>query len=308
MKRKILIIGVKKDIVSGIGNRLEEDKFELVDLASVKDAFNYVNTRRLSVIILNNILPGGGSYREFCVFVRSQEKSADLPIILLAEKPENEDSRVEALKSRLINDYIALPVSIEEVVARLNIFIELRVLQEQLEIKNILLNEVSITDELTKLHNRRYLLTRLEEEIQRNKRYNYPVSCLLIDVDFFKKVNDKFGHQAGDSVLIELARLLKNTIRSVDIIGRYGGEEFLAILPYTTLDKAVIVAERLRSAVSAYSFTALSIPMKLTLSVGATFFTANAGITIDKIIETVDGQLYLAKQSGRNNVKAIDCR
>ncbi len=304
--RKILAVGVASNIVSGVGERLKEAGAEVTSVASAKEAFDFIKKQKVSLIILNNLLFDVEDYREFCISIRSLEKTTDLPIILLAQKQENIESKIEALRAGLVNDYIALPAHIEEIAARVNVFIELRMLQEELELKNILLKNISITDEVTKVYNRWYLLDRITEEIEYVKRYNCPFSCLMIDLDYFKKINDQFGHPAGDCVLKELAHLLKNSIRKVDIIGRYGGEEFFLILPHTNLEGALILAERLRNKAMSYDFCGSNEPLKVTLSIGVVSFSSSDALTLtrDEVIKKTDEMLYLAKKNGRNRVEA----
>lgn len=306
--KKILSVGLEEKVISGTREKSQESGFNLVDAGSAKEAFNFIKKQKVSLVILNNHLPDLENYREFCLFIRSQRDMADVPIIVLAEQEEGVDAKIEILKSGLVNDYISLPAHTEEIAARVNIFIELRILQEELEIKNTLLKRMSITDEVTKIYNRRYILERLIEEIEYVKRYNAPGSCLLIDLDYFKKVNDKFGHQAGDQVLRELAKLLKDGIRTVDILGRYGGEEFLIILPHTDLKGAIIVAERLRNAAMSYSFSGIQEGLRVTLSIGVVSFSSSDAETLDKdgVVKKVDQRLYLAKRSGRNRVEAAE--
>ena len=305
MKKNILAVGVNKDIISGITKELDSERLELNSVTSVHEALSFIKRHEIIIVILNNLLPDVGDYREFCILIRSQARISGIPIILLGENKEEISAKISVLKSGLVSDYIILPAEVEEIVARMNVFIEVRMLHEELELKNILLSKISITDELTKLHNRRYLLERLAEEIERCKRYNFSISCLLIDLDHFKRVNDKFGHQAGDEVLIELSRMLKSNIRVVDILGRYGGEEFLVILPHTNLEQLGVVAERLRDKTMSYTFLESKHQLKLTLSIGGTAFSALDKPEINKIIQIIDEQLYSAKNQGRNRVRAV---
>jgi two-component system cell cycle response regulator len=298
----ILTVGVNKEITSGIQQRLKSNNVTLLHTDSIQEAVNFIKRRKISLILLNNCLPEEQNYREFCIIVRSQEKLADIPIILLGEAREDTATRIEILKSVLVNDYISLPVAIEEMVARVNIFVELRVLQEELESRNVLLQKMAITDELTKLFNRRHIFERLKEEIDRIRRHHYIFSCILADLDHFKKVNDTLGHQAGDTVLVELAKLFKQNIRSIDIIGRYGGEEFLVVQPYTNLEQGIVAAERLRKLVLGHRFSALEKAGALTLSIGLVSFVSGEKLEVDEVIRAVDKQLYQAKENGRNRV------
>jgi diguanylate cyclase (GGDEF)-like protein/PAS domain S-box-containing protein len=165
------------------------------------------------------------------------------------------------------------------------------------------LEELSFKDSLTNVYNRRYAYRVLESEFKRAKRYNSPFSCLLIDVDYFKKVNDQHGHLFGDKVLVTLASALLKMTRTTDIVSRFGGEEFLVILPGVDMKGAVDFAERMRYAVSKLRIEdkEKNICTVLTASVGISTFTANTS-NMEELINQADIALYEAKRLGRNKV------
>ncbi len=160
---------------------------------------------------------------------------------------------------------------------------------------------LSITDGLTGLFNRRYFEHNLEREFLRAKRYKNNLSMAMLDIDFFKSVNDTYGHQYGDYVLKEVANLLKNSFRKTDMLYRYGGEELAIIMPETSLENAVIPAERLREKISRYEFIYNGIKTKLTVSLGVSSMNLNMDSQKD-IVKFSDNALYNAKNSGRNKV------
>jgi len=162
--------------------------------------------------------------------------------------------------------------------------------------QNLKLEEMSRTDFLTNLNNRRTLFERLEYEMKRVARTKEPLSVLLLDIDHFKKVNDTHGHLVGDKVLIEVAKLIKSSIRITDIPGRYGGEEFLVILPACDAQGAMRVAETLRQNVQNAEFEA---GLKITISGGIKLFGKESA---DELIDAADQNLYLAKKNGRNQI------
>lgn len=162
------------------------------------------------------------------------------------------------------------------------------------------LEKLATSDPLTSVSNRRELMDRLANEMQRVERYQHPLSVLMIDLDHFKAVNDTHGHQAGDRVLIALADLLRDTCRATDTIGRYGGEEFMIILPETPLEKAHTFAERLLERVREISVAVNGESLSITCSIGVTDFAA--GETEEDFIDRADQALYSAKTLGRNRV------
>jgi diguanylate cyclase (GGDEF)-like protein/PAS domain S-box-containing protein len=159
--------------------------------------------------------------------------------------------------------------------------------------------KLSITDKLTQIYNRVKLDETLNNELLRSKRNGVPSSIILLDIDKFKLVNDNYGHQVGDSVLVEFANVLKKHIRGIDTLGRWGGEEFLIILPGTNLDGAVNLAEKLRECVSAYHF---SVAGHITASFGVAISVNNIET---ELIFRVDQALYLAKSNGRDRVEVV---
>ncbi|MCL5036539.1 MAG: sensor domain-containing diguanylate cyclase [Chloroflexi bacterium] len=173
--------------------------------------------------------------------------------------------------------------------------------QAAVAINNARLYEMAVTDGLTKLYIRRHLLQRMEEELRRARRYKHPLSLLMIDIDHFKQFNDNFGHQAGDLVLIELAKLFKRIIRGTDMAGRYGGEEFCIVLPETDSEGAIAIGERLRKEIEEYELVYDRQPIKVTISIGIATFPSHS-MEMKELIRKADMALYASKDAGRNAV------
>ncbi|NJL98211.1 MAG: diguanylate cyclase [Synechococcaceae cyanobacterium SM2_3_2] len=165
-----------------------------------------------------------------------------------------------------------------------------------------ILYRMIIVDGLTGIHNKSYFLETLEREIQRADRYQHPLTLVMLDVDFFKRTNDTYGHLAGDYVLRELAQLLKDRIRPSDLVARYGGEEFALILPATALPGAVMFCNKLREMVAVHPFTFQSKTIALTLSMGVAQWLP--AWDLNQLIQQADEKLYQAKEQGRNRVCA----
>jgi diguanylate cyclase (GGDEF)-like protein len=166
-----------------------------------------------------------------------------------------------------------------------------------------------LTDPLTQLHNRRYLDRRLEEELARASRYHQPLSCLFIDADHFKSINDNYGHSTGDLVLQELANRIRSQLRASDIATRYGGEEFALLLPQTSLSEALLLAERIRFEISSYDIPLDDgASLSLSVSIGVSETLPMLGKSNHKklgshLLESADQALYLAKANGRNRIE-----
>lgn len=162
--------------------------------------------------------------------------------------------------------------------------------------------EAMLSDRMTGVFNHDYFVRRLKEEIEISRMFKLALSLLLVDIDYFKKINDTFGHQVGDFILIELAKLLKNSVRLTDIVARYGGEEFAVILAETKLNDAVIVAERLRKLVEATRFTMGKHNLNITISIGVASLDMKTK-SPEQLIKRADMALYEAKKLGRNQVQ-----
>ncbi|GMR11533.1 MAG: hypothetical protein BMS9Abin28_2368 [Anaerolineae bacterium] len=184
-------------------------------------------------------------------------------------------------------------------------------LQTALDVRRIaVLEQESITDSLTGIFNRRYLDRRLEEEVDRSRRYGFPLSVLMLDIDHFKKVNDERGHQFGDLVLNELGRIISKSVRRSDIVARYGGEEILIIAVHTTLSDAAELGERLRRHVETSELGKEASQreggsIKVTVSIGIADLKDGMNDR-QALIEAADGALYQAKSEGRNRVVIAD--
>lgn len=173
--------------------------------------------------------------------------------------------------------------------------------KRQLESANTKLQELALRDGLTGLLNRRYWESCLEREFARHQRYDNPVSLVIFDIDHFKRVNDTYGHQTGDEVIRETARITSQLVRETDFAGRYGGEEFVVLLPGTTLDGAAQFAERLRSTIERQQLDYQGSPLTFTISLGvATLADDMAGY--QALLERADKALYQSKEGGRNQV------
>jgi diguanylate cyclase (GGDEF)-like protein len=161
---------------------------------------------------------------------------------------------------------------------------------------------LTITDDLTKLYNYRYLRQYLEAEVKRCLRYKKKVSILFIDVDGFKQVNDTFGHLVGSLALAEMGQVLRKILRETDVVGRYGGDEFVVVLPETPLNGALVIAERIRKKVEDYEFVAQNLRIRLTVSLGIANCPKHT-LTAEGLIKKADAAMYRAKEISKNSIK-----
>lgn len=167
--------------------------------------------------------------------------------------------------------------------------------------------ELSITDSLTQLFSRRHFLDRLKEELRRSRKFKLCFSFFMIDIDKFKNCNDKYGHLVGDAILREVSKTIKESLRQIDFVGRYGGEELAVVLAETNKQQALFVAERLRHEIELKRIKVYDEELKVTISIGVATFSGDGEDTTE-IIEAADKALYMAKQAGRNKVCAHKAR
>jgi len=252
------------------------------------------------LIIASLSIPGSDALR-LVTQCRANEAFRQLPILLIAE-----DRDLPRLAKGLdlgANDYLIRPVDRNELLARTATQVRRKRLQDRLEESYRRSLALALTDELTGLYNRRYLDAHLDELIERVHKDGISAAVLMFDIDHFKQVNDTHGHAAGDDVLKELAARTVNSVRSVDLVARWGGEEFVVVMPETDLAIATAVAERLRAAVAREPFTVKDEGKNLpvTISIGVTAATEQDDDR-DKILKRADAALYTAKTRGRNCV------
>ena len=238
-----------------------------------------------------------------CSQLRSLERTRFLPILIITE--QGSDEMVVRALDLGVNDYIVRPVDPNELVARSLTQIRRKRYNDRLRNSVKQTIELAVTDPLTGLYNRRYLDNHLNVLFNRSMARGRPLSVLITDIDRFKQVNDTYGHDGGDEVLREFANRVRSTIRGADLACRYGGEEFVVVMPDTSPEVAAAVAERLRAAVESTSFALKHSGQAL--SVTASFGIASritSVLTPDQLMKQADLALYEAKNTGRNRVVA----
>jgi len=230
---------------------------------------------------------------------RSRPDGLDVPFLFLTA--ERDPERMARLLRAGASDTIHKPFHPAELLARLETHLRLRRLQAELRDKNAMLERVSTTDAVTGLRTRRYVGEVLSIEVLRASRYRTPLAVAMCDLDHFKRVNDAFGHPAGDAVLAVASEVIRRTLRVTDIAGRYGGEEFLLVLPGTNLDGAGMLAERVRAAIEETEFdVGAAASHSVTMSIGVAALAE--GQSVEVLVTAADEALYEAKGEGRNRV------
>lgn len=280
MKNIIIYTDKKSSAIADVVSNIEDSNVRLEDAANIKD----YETLNPGVIIVESV----PNIKDVLMVTKFK-----FPILFIGETFKGATVRAVAF------DYVKTPVDNQELVVRVKNMLKIKELRDKLK-------TLSTTDELTGLHNRRYLLERMEQEISRAKRYSTPLSLLLFDLDFFKVVNDIYGYEWGDVLLRSIADKLKQLIRKEDIITRYGDEEFIVVLPNTSEDNAFLFAERFRKDIEKMEFIPAGEEERhpITISGGIATFPCLPDTEEDAntIIRYAEHALYNAKKRGKNKI------
>jgi two-component system, cell cycle response regulator len=238
-----------------------------------------------------------------CSQVRSLERTRGLPILIVSEAEDS--ARLLRGLEIGVNDYLVRPIDKNEMFARVRTQIRKKRYTECLRDNFQASMEMAITDSLTGLHNRRYLESHLGTLVDEASARGKPLSLLILDIDYFKSINDNYGHDAGDDVLREFATRVRKSIRGIDLAARYGGEEFVIVMPETDMAVAAVVAERIRRRIAGEPFPIHKgkAAIDATISIGIASLAA-ATDTADTVLKRADQALYRAKRDGRNRVVA----
>lgn len=313
--RRVLIVDDDRASVRTIRRTLEEHRYTFAEAFDGRGALAQVRDFRPDVVIMDVEMPGMGGI-EVARILRANggETFGYVPVILMTARGKG--GKVEGLELGA-DDYLVKPVDPLELAARVKSMLRLKVLQDalvakarELDLANHALLEkkkelekLSRTDGLTGLFNRRYFEERFTGEFERSRRYRSALSLLMLDVDDFKRLNDTRGHPFGDAVLRGVAELVRIALRDVDLIGRYGGEEFIAALPETSPREARTVAERLRHAIADFPFhDSAAERVHVSASLGIATFPAPGIDRPEELVRAADDALYRAKTAGKNRV------
>ena len=300
---RILIVDDHEDNVELLRARLEARGYRTLSAADGEAAIAAVHEHLPDLILLDVMMPKVDGMEA----ARRIKGNPDLPFIpiIMQTALDSTADKVEGLDAGA-DDYITKPINFAELEARVRTQLRVKALVGEVERQKRALEHISRTDALTGLDNRRHLEERLDEQFEHAKRLGEAFSVVMCDLDKFKSVNDTYGHQAGDRVLEQLAGILKREAREIDRVGRYGGEEFVYILPGAQLDSAVTFAERVRRAIEAHTFAFDSESIRRTGSFGVAGWPHPRLADCDSLVRAADDALYVAKETGRNRVVRFD--
>jgi len=286
---------------------LEDIGHEVILVEDGRSVLNAVETHSPDVILLERLLPDIDG-ANICRRLKQNSDTSGIPIIMLTDGGTTSDKVVGLTAGA--DDYIPRPCDDEELSALICARLRTKSEWDELKQKTRTLQEtltqvetLAHLDPLTGLFNRRRFDAVFATEFKRATRYQQPLSCLMLDIDHFKQVNDTYGHEAGDRVLCDTVKIIQNSIRDVDMTARWGGEEFIVLSPNIPKEKAWVIGDRICKAVSCQSYDC---DRTITISIGIAGIPDPSIHTKEQLIHAADLALYNAKNSGRNRVKIAD--
>jgi len=314
---KILIVDDDENQAELAKERMQQEGFSVDCALSAKECLKKVSTTIYDAIVSDYSMPRMSGLE---LLDELAKRGVDTPVII-ATGFGDEKIVVQTMKMGAY-DYVVkepdlghldlLPLVIKDAHSKYllkkenaRLMVEVVEKSNQLKEMNLKLAELSITDELTGIHNYRFFQLMLGKEWERAQRYNRALSCILIDIDDFKRVNDLCGHPIGDKVLQEIAKITSRSVRQSDSLARYGGEEFVILLPDTNLQNSLQVAEKLRKLIEDHTFQPAEEPLKLTISLGVASNEMPETSSAGALVKLADKALYKAKKEGKNCFRFI---
>jgi two-component system cell cycle response regulator len=298
---RILIIEDRPETVAWFSDALKPNN-EVSSADTFEEALVRVRGGDFDLIVVSLGMRGFDGLR-LCSQLRSLPEGRNVPILVVVSDGDRR-KLTQALEMG-VNDYLTRPVDKNELLARVRTQLRKKRYADRLRHNVQLSLEMAITDQLTGLHNRRYMSRHLDTLVSGARKSGKPLAFLIMDIDYFKSVNDTYGHDIGDEVLKEFANRIAANVRGIDLACRYGGEEFVVVMPETDMSFAYAVAERLRKSVEQTPVPISREPntLNITISIGIAGSEGDAD-TADKLLHRADQALYRAKRSGRNRVVA----
>lgn len=306
-KATILLIEDNNFQATEVRSILEAAQYEVIWAESGLAGLKAAKTKTPDLILLDVMLPEVDGH-EVCRWLKLDEATRGTPIIMLTARGDVQD-KVAGLTLGA-DDYLPKPFDAQELLARIYACLRTKSLQDELRAKNLQLEgllkqveQMAITDSLTQLFNRRHFIDILDREFARAKRFNFPLACMMLDIDHFKQVNDTYGHHVGDQVLQTVGAVMQEASRQIEVAARYGGEEFVMLLPQTPLKDAMKPALRILERIASHRFDPFPVDKNVTVSIGVTGLPDSAIRTKEELIQCADQALYRSKRAGRNRIE-----
>ena len=291
----ILLAGDSQLIRAALSDQLEDEGYEVTQAADGEQALAHCEATPPDAIVLDVDLSGLDGH-QVLAHLKANEALRDIPVIFLAGRSDSDDMD-EGLRAG-VHDYLTKPFEPAELIARVAGAVRVKQLQDQLREQSKSVDRVARIDALTGAYNRRHVDEQLIQHSSLARRHRYPLSVLMLDLDHFRMVNEAVGTAGGDVVLKEFVQRLRSVIRIEDVVGRWGGEEFIVIAPQTNRQGAVVLAERARNVICERPFTVSGRTVSLTVSVGCASLTDD----YELLVPIADEALFTSKSTGRNRV------
>ena len=274
----------------------------VIEASTGAEALDFLATDRPDLVVLGRSLPDMDGLE---LLPRLKSSELDFVPVLVASHRNETSERVRGLQLGA-DDYLSRPCDPAELLARVKALLRNKQTHDKIRKLQMSLEQMVVSDPLTGLHNRRYLMDRLTQEMQRADRHGEAMAFAMIDLDAFKPINDQFGHVVGDKVLRAVGNAIARCIRVSDIGARYGGDEFAIILPQTPPEGAMRVVERILRTISELQLhDENGVPCKVTASLGLAYYPADDLETPEDLVHSADGALYGAKRSGKNRFSSV---
>ncbi len=292
---RILVVDDDQSMLVALSEQVRKCGYEPVTANTWAGALQLFRSSDPKVVLLDVMMPTIDGFK--LARIVKEESDRFVPVILITGLNDRE-SKQRGMAAGA-DDLLTKPVGVVDLQVRLDSMLRIQRLTDQLHEAKDRLAEMAVTDPLTSLGNRRALVEQLDREFSRSRRYDSPFSVFMLDIDWFKRINDTHGHAVGDDVLVLVSEILRNTIRQSDVVGRYGGEEFMVVAAETSHARAGALAERLRARVELES-KRVDLPA-VTLSIGvASTDVCRETASVQDLVDLADEALYQAKRTGRN--------
>lgn len=293
MKRKILVVDDNKLNIRILTDILEKEGYDVYPFSDGTLVMKEVLSIHPDAILLDIIMPKIDGL-DVCKALKSTDETKSIPVIMVTSITDGAVLR-KAFDIGAF-DYIKKPFDQIEIIARLNSALRFYDQQKQLEV-------LAMRDGLTDLYNHRMIMELLENECSKAMHLGHPIAFMMFDIDNFKRINDTYGHNAGDFILHDTAKVLKSTSNATDLIGRYGGEEFCIILADQPLESVLSLSEKLRHSIEIHNFVVDDATIHITTSIGISYREPTSEFTHNDYVIAADQNLYKAKKNGRNRVE-----
>jgi diguanylate cyclase (GGDEF)-like protein len=311
MRRSILIIDdsatIRKQIKSMLTDAGMFDMF--YEASDGLTGFKEMISNHPDMVICDLFMPESDGFK-FLKLKKSHQDLDSIPVLVVSDK-KGLNNKFHILEEGA-QDYVTKPFTPIELIASVKSNLKIKILQDELvaaQKKLQILETLSNIDPLTGLYNRRFFLSAIEKEFERLKRYNRTLSLLMIDMDHFKSINDKCGHPVGDRVLTVISRILNTGLRKMDVCARYGGDEFITMLPETDKSGAISVAERYLNKIRSYTVADICGKIKgVSCSIGIAYLPEPNINSVSEFLKSADEALYVAKNTGKNKISLYDSK